>query len=190
MASYNSNSPKRVILGLMNFGPDTTKGGRVTSLDDFNNILDYFQAGGFNEVDTARLYVAGQQEGFTAQAHWKERGLTLATKWYPYSAGAHKPEVLKSKLAESLKELQTDYVDIFYLHAPDRATPFAETLKALNELHTQGKFGKLGLSNFSAFEVAEICMTCQAKGWVRPTIYQGAYNVISKLFAFSKKLPR
>lgn len=63
-------------------------GGRVTSLDEYNKILDYFQARGHNEIDTARVYVGGKQEAFTAQARWKERGLTLATKLYPHAAGA------------------------------------------------------------------------------------------------------
>lgn len=60
----------------------------------------------------------------------------------------------------------------------DRATPFAETLEALNELHKAGKFVRLGLSNFTAFEMAEVVMTCKYNGWVRPTIYQGMYNMI------------
>lgn len=179
MAALTRIPKERIILGLMNFGEDASHGARVTSLDEFNEILDYFQAQGFNEVDTARLYVAGQQEGFTAKAHWKERGLKIATKWYPAFPGAHKKDILKAKFAESLSALKTDYVDIFYLHAPDRTVPFTETFEALNELHKEGKFGKLGLSNFSAFEVAEIVITCKANGWVRPTVYQGVYNAIS-----------
>ena len=59
---------------------DVQWGARVTSLDEFNDFLDYFQAQGYNEVDTARLYQNGLQEGFTAKARWKERGLKLATK--------------------------------------------------------------------------------------------------------------
>jgi len=43
----------------------------------------------------------------------------------------------------------------------------------VNDLHKQGKFVQLGISNFTAFEVAEVVMTCKANGWVRPTIYQG-----------------
>jgi len=50
----------------------------------------------------------------------------------------------------------------------------------MNELHKQGKFVQLGLSNFTAFEVAEVVMTCKANGWVRPTIYQGMYNAITR----------
>ncbi|KAJ6180956.1 hypothetical protein N7519_011417 [Penicillium mononematosum] len=174
------NPQPRVILGLMTFGPTEAKGARITSLDEFNKCLDYFQQQGFNEVDTARIYIDGEQEAFTAKANWKSRGLTLATKWYPNQPGFHKPEVVREKLELSLKELQTDTVDIFYLHAADRATPFAETLEAVNQLHKEGKFVQLGLSNFTAFEVAEICILCAERGWVRPTIYQAMYNAITR----------
>ncbi|KAJ5188348.1 Drug/metabolite transporter [Penicillium cf. griseofulvum] len=174
------NPQPRVILGLMTFGPTEAKGARITSLDEFNKCLDYFQQQGFNEVDTARVYIDGEQEAFTAKANWKSRGLTLATKWYPSQPGFHKPEVVREKLELSLKELQTDTVDIFYLHAADRATPFAETLEAVNQLHKEGKFVQLGLSNFTAFEVAEICLLCAERGWVRPTIYQAMYNAITR----------
>ena len=83
-------------------------------------------------------------------------------------------------LEKSLAELKTDCVDIFYLHAADRSIPFAETLEELNKMHKEGKFVQLGLSNFTAFEVAEVVVTCTERGWVRPTIYQGMYNCISK----------
>ncbi|KAJ5091519.1 hypothetical protein NUU61_006389 [Penicillium alfredii] len=146
----------RVILGLMTFGPSESKGARITSLDEYNRCLDYFQQQGFNEIDTARIYIGGEQEAFTAKANWKQRSLTLATKWYPQFPGGHKPDVLREKLELSLQELNTDQVDIFYLHAPDRSVPFAETLEAVNQLHKEGKFVELGLSNFTAFEVAEI----------------------------------
>jgi aflatoxin B1 aldehyde reductase len=183
----------------MTFGPDESKGARITSLETYNQCLDYFQAQGYNEVDTARVYVGGKQEAFTAEAKWKDRGLTLATKvrsnqgerriipgdtepWYkvyPSKGGEHKPANLRELFGTSLKELQTDQVDIFYLHAADRSVPFVETLEAVNELHKEGKFVRLGLSNFTAFEVAEVVITCKERGWVRPTIFQAMYNAIS-----------
>ncbi|EZF30873.1 hypothetical protein H109_07679 [Trichophyton interdigitale MR816] len=170
----------RVILGLMTFGPDEKAMARITSLDEFKRCLDLFMSKGHFEVDTARVYVGGKQEAFTAQAGWKDRGLTLATKWYPRTPGDHKGEKVRAKLEESLRELQTDCVDIFYLHAADRSVPFAETLEAVNQLHKEGKFVRLGLSNYTAFEVAEIVTMCNERGWVRPTIYQGMYNAITR----------
>ncbi|EKG20660.1 GTP cyclohydrolase II RibA [Macrophomina phaseolina MS6] len=176
----NTRPTKRVLLGLMTFGPDESTGARITSLDEYNKALDYFQAQGYNEVDTARSYVGGKQEAFTAAAKWKDRGLTLATKCYPHEAGTHQAARITESVGKSLAELQTDTVDIFYLHAADRSVPFAETLEALDKLHKQGKFVQLGLSNFTAFEVAEVVMTCKYNGWVRPTIYQGMYNAITR----------
>ncbi|KAL2869305.1 aldo/keto reductase family protein [Aspergillus lucknowensis] len=163
------NPLPRTILGLMTFGPDVSKGARITSLGEFNKCLDYFQQ-----------QVGGSQEAFTTQAKWKERGLTLATKWYPKTPGDHRREVIRENFELSLSELETSQVDIFYLHAPDRSIPFAETLEAVNELHKEGKFIQLGLSNFAAFEVAEIVTICNERGWVRPTIYQAMYNAITR----------
>lgn len=175
-------SQPRVILGLMTFGPPGTesKGSRITSLDEYNKALDYFQSKGYNEVDTARSYVGGDQEGFTREAKWKERGLTLATKHYPATPGEHKPEKLRAALETSLKELGTDSVDIFYLHAPDRSVPFEDTLREANALFKEGKFVQLGLSNFAAWEVAEVWNITNERGWVKPTIYQAMYNAITR----------
>lgn len=106
--------------------------------------------------------------------------MELATKHYPFEPGQHKPEKLKAALSKSLKELQSEQVDIFYLHAADRSVPFKETLEAVNELHKEGKFVRLGLSNFTSFEVAEVVLLCQQNGWVRPTIWQGMYNAITR----------
>ncbi|KAL3496511.1 NADP-dependent oxidoreductase domain-containing protein [Aspergillus germanicus] len=170
----------RTILGLMTFGPDPSTGARITSLTTFKRIFDSFQNRGYTEIDTARVYMAGNQESFTAQAGWKERGLTVATKWYPLQPGFHKPAILREKLEESLRELGTDQVDTFYLHAPDRAVPFAETLEEVDRLYREGKFKRLGLSNYTAYEVAEIVTVCAAREWVRPTVYQAMYNAITR----------
>lgn len=170
----------RVILGTMTFGPDTAAGARITSLDTYNSILDHFQAQGYNEIDTARVYIGGKQEAFTRDAKWKERGLTCATKWYPHTPKAHSGEMVEQMLNKSLSELGTDCIDIFYLHAADRTLPFQEPLKKLDELHKQGKFVQLGLSNFTAYEVAEVVMLCKMNNWVRPTIWQGMYNAITR----------
>lgn len=205
MPSITQASKPRVILGLMTFGPNEDDGARITDVDTFNKALDVLQARGYNEVDTARTYVGGAQEDFTRQANWKGRGLTLATKvQYPWSLGQNTaPKVIES-VEKSLKELGTDSVEvsltciqiergtqcrifrltavtqILYLHKPDRGVPFAETLEAVDRLHKAGKFVKLGISNFTAYEVAEVVMTCKYNGWVRPTIYQGMYNAITR----------
>lgn len=170
----------RVILGLMTFGPDETTGARITTVDEYGKVLDLFQQRGYSEVDTARVYVGGKQEAFSREVGWKDRGLTLATKVKYPSPGDNTADKVKASVETSLKELGTECVDLLYLHAADRATPFAETLGALDELHKAGKFVKLGISNFTAFEVAEICLTCKYNNWVRPSVYQGMYNVITR----------
>ncbi|KAI5458185.1 NADP-dependent oxidoreductase domain-containing protein [Mariannaea sp. PMI_226] len=174
------NSP-RVILGLMTHGPASIPDARVTSIDEFQRQLDAFQNEfGGTEIDTARIYLGGEQESFTAQAGWKERGVQIATKSYPLAPGGHTAANLRKDLETSLAKLGTDCVDIFYLHSADRSVPYAETLEAANALYTEGKFRKLGLSNFSAYEIAEIVMLCDARGWVKPTIYQGIYNALTR----------
>lgn len=109
------NPKDRIILGTMTFGPDKSAGARLTSLDDYNKCLDYFQKQGYNEIDTARMYIGGKQEAWTRDAKWKDRGLTLATKIYPVTAGGHAADKVKETCNTSLKELGTDCVDIYYL---------------------------------------------------------------------------
>ncbi|KAG5952308.1 hypothetical protein E4U57_006244 [Claviceps arundinis] len=175
------NTKPRIILGLMTFGPKEEDGARITSIDTFNKILDLLQSRGYNEIDTARVYGGGKQEAFTKETGWRERGLTLATKvYYPAEHGDNSAQKVEESVETSLKELGTDCVDILYLHRPDRGTPFRETLEAVNKLHKAGKFVNLGISNFTAYEVAEVMMLCKYNNWVRPTVYQGMYNCITR----------
>lgn len=177
----NGTKP-RVVLGLMTFGPPGSEpaGARITSLDEFNRCLDYLQSEGYSEIDTARVYVDGKQEAFTRDAKWKERGLQVATKVYPTKPGMHSPEYLRRTFEKSLRELGTDSVEIFYLHAPDRSVPFETTMKAVNELYKEGKFQQLGVSNYAAWEVAELWNIANERGYVKPTIYQAMYNAIAR----------
>lgn len=103
----------RVILGLMTFGPSEADGARITDLATYTQVLDTFQARGYTEVDTARMYVGGQQEAFTRDARWKERGLTLASKLqYPVEDGAHQARKVVESVETSLAELGTDCIDV------------------------------------------------------------------------------
>lgn len=149
-------------------------------METYGSILDHFKAQGYNELDTARVYIGGEQEAFTRAVGWKERGLSIATKWYPFNAGDHKAEKVEEALNKSLSELGTDSIDIFYLHAADRSLPFQEPLRKIDELYRQGKFRTFAVSNFTAYELAEVVMLCKANGWVQPTLYQGMYNAITR----------
>jgi aryl-alcohol dehydrogenase-like predicted oxidoreductase len=119
MSPLIAQSPTpRVILGLMTFGPDESTGARITDVGEFAKVLDRFQSRGYNEVDTARLYVGGKQEAFTREAGWKDRGLTLATKIkYPAQPGENTYDKVLQSMDLSLSELGAECVDILYLHA-------------------------------------------------------------------------
>ena len=158
---------------------------RVTTLDDTAAILDAFQKYGHNEIDSARVYGEGSSEEFLGKLDWQKRGLIMDTKLYPTYVNAtmskehysHKPEDLHAGLQASLKALKTGKLEMWYLHGPDRATPIEDTLREVNKLHEEGFFKRFGISNFHSWEVARICQICEQHGWLKPSVYQGLYNV-------------
>ncbi|KAK9342117.1 NADP-dependent oxidoreductase domain-containing protein [Lipomyces starkeyi] len=136
---------------------------------------------GYGEIDTVRVYTDGEQEGWSSAAGYKnDFNFHVATKCYPAKPGIHTASELPGHLNKSLAELKTDSRDIFYLHAPDRSVPCLETLTTVDELYKEGKFKIFGLSNYTAYEVAEIVTLARDHGLVQPTIYQGRYNVMSR----------
>jgi len=136
----------------MTFGPDPSSGARITSEKEYATFLDHLQAAGYNEVDTARSYVGGKQEAFTREAGWKDRGLTLATKVYPDVPGKHAPKVLTEQFNISLRELGTDCVDIFYLHAAVR--PALEFLEPWLT-HGIGSLGSFHRDSWSCWQAPQ-----------------------------------
>ncbi|KAJ7821009.1 NADP-dependent oxidoreductase domain-containing protein [Mycena olivaceomarginata] len=180
-----------VVFGAMLIGTPPPQGS-VASLISVNTpekaieLLDVFQKHGHTEVDTARMYVAGTSEEMLGAVGLKERGLTVGTKIFPTKGKnmtfltpdvlSHSPEDIRKGLTTSLAALKTDKIDIYYLHAPDRSVPYEDTLRELNKLHTEGAFERLGLSNYPAWEVAQICEISKRNGWVVPSVYQGLYN--------------
>uniref|UniRef100_A0A9L0T605 NADP-dependent oxidoreductase domain-containing protein n=1 Tax=Equus caballus TaxID=9796 RepID=A0A9L0T605_HORSE len=139
---------------------------------------------GHTELDTAFMYSDGQSESILGGLGLGLGGgdckVKIATKANPWEGKSLKPDCVRSQLETSLKRLQCPRVDLFYLHAPDHSTPVEETLRACHQLHQEGKFVELGLSNYAAWEVAEICTLCKSNGWIMPTVYQGMYNVITR----------
>jgi aflatoxin B1 aldehyde reductase len=120
---------------------------------------------------------------------WQSRGIIMETKFSPRAkniglpegvASTHSPEHLRLALEASLKALKTDKVDMWYLHAPDRSTPYEVTLGEVDKLHKEGKFNRFGISNFAAFEVAQMCEISERHGWIKPTVYQGVYNALHR----------
>ena len=109
----------------------------------------------------------------------KRSDIILATK------GAHKfvgqdividnsPAFLKQAVEESLKRLQTDYIDLFYIHFPDEHTPKDEAVGALKQLKDEGKIRAIGVSNFSIEQLKE----ANKDGYV--DVYQGEYNLLQR----------
>lgn len=158
-----------------------------SDLDDAKKILDIFQSHGHDEVDTSRFYGSGTSEEYLGRLKWQDRGIVMDTKFYPTvgrgmdkDQWTHKPDHLRENLTRSLKALQADKVDMWYLHGPDRTTPYIDTMREVNELHKQGLFDRFGLSNYMAWEVAQICEICEAHGWIKPIVYQGIYNAMNR----------
>ncbi|MGH0168046.1 UNVERIFIED_CONTAM: hypothetical protein FKN15_073673 [Acipenser sinensis] len=145
-------------------------GGRADA-DTSAAMVRAFLERGHNEVDTAYMYVDGQSETVIG-GMGLAKTVQIATKANPWDGKTLKPESVRSQLDTSLKRLQAQSVDIFYLHAPDHENPIEDTLRACHELHREGKFKELGLSNYACWEVAEIYCICKHNGWIRPTVYQ------------------
>ncbi|EJU02767.1 Aldo/keto reductase [Dacryopinax primogenitus] len=182
-------SELNIVMGAMTFGEEGKEQARVHDLKDVEAILDVFQAHGHTEIDTARGYCGGTSEEYLGKIGWQQRGLVMMTKLYPTGARnrlgsadaiTHSAEGVRKGLEASLKALQADKIDTFYLHGPDRGVPYEETLKAVNDLHKEGKFKRFGISNYMSWEVAEMVLICRANGWIQPTLYQGIYNAIHR----------
>lgn len=173
------------------YGPLTVSGAeqaRVHNLDDCAKILDVFQRFGHSEIDVARTYAGGSSEEYLGLLKWQERGLVVDTKISPRAPAAssasprytHKPEDLRRALKDSLAALKADKVDMWYLHAPDHNTPYEDTLREVNKLYNEGYFRRFGISNYSAWETAQICEICIRNGWKKPDAYQGVYNALHR----------
>jgi Aldo/keto reductase family/CHASE2 domain len=104
----------------------------------------------------------------------------IATRIHPGNVHGHEPENLKRVFKQSLACLKTGKVEILFLVTRDSATPIESTLSAVQELHDEGLFEEFGVSNFSAWQVAEASEIAARRGWIRPSVYQGLYNAITR----------
>ncbi|KAG6370832.1 NADP-dependent oxidoreductase domain-containing protein [Boletus reticuloceps] len=124
------------------------------------------------------MYAEGTTEQILSELNLK--CATIDTKVYPVKPGDHSPVNLRNTFLTSLQHLKRDKIRILYLHAPDRSVPFEDTLREVNNLYKEGKIEIFGLSNFAAWEVAEVVGICTARGYVLPKIYQAMYNAITR----------
>ena len=176
------------ILGTMTFGPQV-------DVDDSRAMVKNFFEAGYREIDTAYVYNEGESERILGSLFqdMSLEGMSIATKVNPRITGKLDAEAVQLQFPESLRRLGLDSVDILYLHFPDPNTPVDNALEACADFHRKGKFRELGLSNFPASMVMEICRLCKDRGWPKPTVYQGMYNALSRkvekeLFPVLRKL--
>lgn len=153
-------------------------------LDEENGIqvVKKAMSHGMNFIDTAFSYGMGRSEELVGQALQEtggRRDMVIATK------GAHRitegnqvidnsPDFLKQSVEDSLKRLQTDYIDVFFIHQPDADTPKYEAIGALKELKDAGIIRAIGVSNFSLHQLIE----ANQDGYV--DVYQGGYNLLNR----------
>jgi aryl-alcohol dehydrogenase-like predicted oxidoreductase len=174
-------------LGTMTFGEDW---GWGASAETSQAILAENLDRGGNVVDTANIYTNGHSEKivgdfFAARPGLRER-VVLSTKFFanlhpgdPNGGGGGR-KALIAQLEESLRRLQTDYVDLYWLHNWDRRAPIEETLRALDDLVAAGKVRYIGLSDVPAWVVAQAQTIAGFRGWAPVTALQLEYSLLER----------
>uniref|UniRef100_A0A8C5LH11 NADP-dependent oxidoreductase domain-containing protein n=1 Tax=Jaculus jaculus TaxID=51337 RepID=A0A8C5LH11_JACJA len=154
--------------------PTRPMGRRMDATASATSVRAFLERG-HTELDTAFMYSDGQSESILSGVglglgHGDCR-VKIAMKANPWDGKSLKADSPLSQLETLLKWLQCPRVDLFYLH---------ETLHACHQLHQEGKFVELGLSNYASWEVVEIYTLCKKNGWILPTVYQGMYNATTR----------
>ncbi len=166
-------------LGTMMFGGRTTEA-------EAERIAAHAKAAGINFIDTADVYAGGRSEEITGRILRQNRGWwVLATKIAnPVGQGPNERGLSRrhcfNAVEASLRRLGVEAIDILYLHKEDHATPLEETLRAVGDLVRQGKVLHLGVSNYRAWRIAEICRVCDVLGMERPVVSQPLYNALNR----------
>lgn len=172
-------SVSSLCLGAMMFGDQTDEASSL-------RIVGQAREAGVNFIDTADAYSAGKSEQIVGRAIKADRDRwVLATK-VGYPADGVLPADLSRKyvigaVEQSLRRLDTDYIDLYYLHRDDAATPLAETVRALADLVHQGKIRYIGVSNFRAWRLAEMVHLCKEFGIDAPAACQPQYNAMNRM---------
>ena len=176
----NSNlKVSALCLGTMMFG-------QQTPFDEAANIVASAKAHGLNFIDTADVYNKGQSEidvGKLLQgqrAHW-----VLASKLgNPVGPEVNQSHYSRRWLMQQtdaiLARLQTDYLDILYLHRDYHEENLEEAVRALGDLIRAGKIRSFGLSNFRGWRIAEVVHLCKALGVPQPAVCQPYYNLLNR----------
>ena len=167
-------------LGTMTFGDRT-------SADEARAIVAAARDAGVNFIDTADAYVKGESErivGAAIKPH--RRQWILATKAgnvltaRPHDGGLSR-RWLVAACEDSLRRLGTDWIDIYYLHKDDWATPIAETVGAIGDLIRAGKIRYFGVSNYHGWRIAEVVRECARQNVPPPVVCQPYYNLLNRM---------
>ena len=167
-------------LGTMTFGDRT-------SADEARAIVASARDAGVNFIDTADAYVKGESErivGAATKPH--RRQWILATKAgnvltaRPHDGGLSR-RWLVAACEDSLRRLGTDWIDIYYLHKDDWATPIAETVGAIGDLIRAGKIRYFGVSNYHGWRIAEVVRECARQNVPPPVVCQPYYNLLNRM---------
>ena len=150
------------------------------------NIIESARSAGVNLFDTADVYVGGRSEEILGKALKGERhSVVLITKLSGRTGpnindiGLSRKHIMKG-IEDSLHRLQTDYIDIYYMHFPDYDTPIDETLRALDDLVHQGKVCYIGCSNFHAWQLCKALWVSDLHNLARFDCIQPPYNLLTR----------
>jgi aryl-alcohol dehydrogenase-like predicted oxidoreductase len=175
-------------LGAMTFGQDVP--GFGASVGESEAVLARYLEEGGNFVDTANGYTHGHSEkilgDFFHQGKGKRDRVVIATKFFmnlfagdPNGGGAGRKAII-AQCEESLRRLQTDYIDLYYLHLWDRFTPIEETMSALDDLVKAGKVRYIGFSDTPAWKVAQAQVMAHFRGWNPLIALQIEYSLMQR----------
>jgi aryl-alcohol dehydrogenase-like predicted oxidoreductase len=174
-------------LGAMTFGQEL---GWGSSEEESKAILDSYLDRGGNFIDTANYYTFGHSEKIIGdhigRVPSKRDRAVIATKFYgnlfpgdPNGGGAGRKSLVAA-CHESLRRLQTDYIDLYWMHAWDRHTPIEETFRALDDLVSAGKVRYVGISDTPAWKVAEAQTIARFRGYTPIVGLQIEYSLLER----------
>jgi len=174
-------------LGAMTFGEDW---GWGSSVKESEAIMDRYLERGGNFIDTANAYTRGHSEKIIGdhlgRNPARRRRAVIATKFSsslfpgdPNAGGSSRKGII-GQCEESLRRLQTDYIDLYWLHVWDPLTPIEETLRALDDLVSTGKVRYLGVSDTPAWKVAEAQTIARFRGWTGFVALQIEYSLLER----------
>lgn len=168
-------------LGTMTFGEDW---GWGASKEESRRIFDRFAEAGGNFIDTANNYTDGTSERFVGEFVGTDREhFVVATKYSlstrkddPNAGGNHRKN-MRQAVEASLHRLNTEYVDVLWLHMWDALTPVDEVLRSFDDLVRAGKVLYVGMSDAPAWVVSQSVAMAEARGWTVPVAIQVPYSV-------------